>query len=251
MPRHRGSAAAANADSCCPTRRCVAQEACTAAPLDRGDGGVERDARYGFPGWPTEETTPGGKTKRVDLERYRVAAKAHEFLAGAKSAGEIAGRCLALAVMAVLVDEECVARSNRSMVDLHAYRPAAYVVPGAERTDVPWTRDVVRLLETSRSSDCPSTSPRRSVPAAKPSGPRRSSAPRRKQSQAFIESWFSKLKQRCVWREEFETLDEARATIGAYVERYHHRPHSRLAYRTPREVAATWQDHDDQLTPAA
>ena len=31
------------------------------------------------------------------------------------------------------------------------------------------------------------------------------------ESQAFIESWFSKLKQRCIWREEFETLDEARA----------------------------------------
>jgi putative transposase len=71
------------------------------------------------------------------------------------------------------------------------------------------------------------------------------------ESQAFIESWFSKLKQRRVWREEFETLDQARAAIGAYVDYYHHRPHSRLAYRTPREVAATWKDHDDQLTPAA
>jgi putative transposase len=71
------------------------------------------------------------------------------------------------------------------------------------------------------------------------------------ESQAFIESWFSKLKQRCIWREEFETIDQARAAIGAYVDRYHHRPHSRLAYRTPREVAATWKDHDDQLTPAA
>jgi putative transposase len=71
------------------------------------------------------------------------------------------------------------------------------------------------------------------------------------ESQAFIESWFSKLKQRCVWREEFETLDQARHAIGAYIDRYHHRPHSRLAYRTPREVAATWKDHDDQLTPAA
>jgi transposase InsO family protein len=39
------------------------------------------------------------------------------------------------------------------------------------------------------------------------------------ESQAFIESWFSKLKQRCIWREEFETLDEARAAIGAYVDR--------------------------------
>jgi putative transposase len=71
------------------------------------------------------------------------------------------------------------------------------------------------------------------------------------ESQAFIESWFSKLKQRCVWREEFETLDEARETIGRYIDRYHHRPHSRLTHRTPREVAATWKDHDDQLTPAA
>jgi len=71
------------------------------------------------------------------------------------------------------------------------------------------------------------------------------------ESQAFIESWFSKLKQRCIWREEFETLDQARATIAAYIDRYHHRPHSGLAYRTPREVAATWQDHRDDLTPAA
>ena len=69
--------------------------------------------------------------------------------------------------------------------------------------------------------------------------------------QAFIESWFSKLKLRCVWREEFETLDEAREKIGAYIDRYHHRPHSRLVYRTPREVAATWKDHEDQPTPTA
>jgi putative transposase len=71
------------------------------------------------------------------------------------------------------------------------------------------------------------------------------------ESQAFIESWFSKLKQRCVWREKFETLDETRYKIGAYIDRYHHRPHSGLAYRTPREVAATCKDHDDQSIPAA
>ncbi len=40
-------------------------------------------------------------------------------------------------------------------------------------------------------------------------------------------------------------------TRDDYVDRYHHRPHSRLTYRTPREVAATWKDHDDQLTPTA
>ena len=71
------------------------------------------------------------------------------------------------------------------------------------------------------------------------------------ESQAFIESWFSKLKQRCVWREEFETLDQAREVIGAYVTHYHHRPHSRLDYRTPAEVARTWDDLEDQSIPAA
>ena len=71
------------------------------------------------------------------------------------------------------------------------------------------------------------------------------------ESQAFIESWFSKLKLRCVWREEFETLAQARSVIGAFIDAYHHRPHSGLNYRTPREVAATWQDHQDHLNPAA
>jgi putative transposase len=72
------------------------------------------------------------------------------------------------------------------------------------------------------------------------------------ESQAFIESWFGKLKERCVWREEFETLDHARSAIGDYVDRYHDRPHSRLNYNTPREVAATWNDGGlTHLTPAA
>jgi putative transposase len=72
------------------------------------------------------------------------------------------------------------------------------------------------------------------------------------ESQAFIESWFGKLKERCVWRHEFETLDHARDVIGAYVIHYHHRPHSRLDYRTPLEVAATWNDGGHtHLIPAA
>jgi putative transposase len=71
------------------------------------------------------------------------------------------------------------------------------------------------------------------------------------ESQAFIESWFGKLKLRCVWREEFETLDQARAVIGAYIDSYHHRPHSGLAYRSPAQVAATWKDHQDPAITAA
>ena len=62
------------------------------------------------------------------------------------------------------------------------------------------------------------------------------------ESQAFIESWFGKLKEREVWLNEYETLDDARAGIGRYVDRYHHRPHSGLNYKTPIEVHQTWED---------
>jgi putative transposase len=62
---------------------------------------------------------------------------------------------------------------------------------------------------------------------------------------------FAKLKLRCVWREEFKTLDEARQKIDAYINGYHRRPHSRMNYKTPPEVAASWQDPIDQSIPAA
>jgi putative transposase len=71
------------------------------------------------------------------------------------------------------------------------------------------------------------------------------------ESQAFIESWFSKLKERCVWRHEFETLDQAREVIATHIDRYHHRPHSSLGYRTPAEVRATWDDAQGSLQKAA
>lgn len=60
--------------------------------------------------------------------------------------------------------------------------------------------------------------------------------------QAFIESWFGKLKERLVRRSEFETLGQARKEIATYIESYHHRPHSGLRYRTPAEVRRTWED---------
>ena len=63
-----------------------------------------------------------------------------------------------------------------------------------------------------------------------------------RESQAFIESWFGKLKEREVWLNEYETLDDARQGISGYVDRYHHRPHSRLDYKTPYEVKETWED---------
>ena len=65
------------------------------------------------------------------------------------------------------------------------------------------------------------------------------------ESQAFIESWFGKLKEREVWLNEYETLDDARRGIQGYVDQYHHRPHSGLGYRTPHEVRQTWDDHQN------
>jgi putative transposase len=66
------------------------------------------------------------------------------------------------------------------------------------------------------------------------------------ESQAFIESWFAKLKEREVWLNEYETLNDARSAIGRYVDRYHHRPHSGLDYKTPLEVRQTWEDLQKQ-----
>ncbi len=71
------------------------------------------------------------------------------------------------------------------------------------------------------------------------------------ESQAFIESWFGKLKEREVWLNEYETLDDARRGIGGYVDRYHHRPHSGLNYRTPDEVRRTWEAQQQLQKQAA
>ena len=59
------------------------------------------------------------------------------------------------------------------------------------------------------------------------------------ESQAVIESWFGALKERLVWRSEFETLEHARKKIGDYTDGYHQRPHSGLGSRTPTDVRRT------------
>ena len=68
------------------------------------------------------------------------------------------------------------------------------------------------------------------------------------ESQAFIESWFGQFKKRCAWRCEWETIDQARRDITAYIDTYHHRPHSGLRYRTPAEVATTWRTLNNSAT---
>lgn len=48
------------------------------------------------------------------------------------------------------------------------------------------------------------------------------------ESQAFIESWFGQFKKRCAWRAEWETIAQTRTEIAAYIDTYHHRPHSEV-----------------------
>jgi hypothetical protein len=53
------------------------------------------------------------------------------------------------------------------------------------------------------------------------------------------------------WRSEWESLDQARKEITGYIDDYHRRPHSGLAYRTPAEVTNIWRPDPDVLqTPA-
>lgn len=68
------------------------------------------------------------------------------------------------------------------------------------------------------------------------------------ESQAFIESWFGQFKKRCAWRSEWESLEQARRDVADYIDTYHHRPHSGLAYRTPAEVAQTWRNINKPAT---
>jgi len=39
--------------------------------------------------------------------------------------------------------------------------------------------------------------------------------------------------------------------IAAYIDHYHDRPNSRLDYKTPREVRATWDDAQEALQKTA
>jgi putative transposase len=60
------------------------------------------------------------------------------------------------------------------------------------------------------------------------------------ESQAFIESWFGKLKEREVWLNEYETVHDARRGVARYVTYYHDHPHSGLVYMTPKECWEAW-----------
>ena len=45
--------------------------------------------------------------------------------------------------------------------------------------------------------------------------------------------------------------EQTREVIAAYIDHYHDRPHSRLNYRTPHEVKATWDNAHGALQKQA
>jgi hypothetical protein len=85
--------------------------------------------------------TKTGKPKIEYLDSSGAQAKAQEYLGGAKTAADVAGRCLALVVMALYADEDAVANSNRSCHDVS--------VSSGWRGDagLPWADEVVELID--------------------------------------------------------------------------------------------------------
>lgn len=96
-----------------------------------------RGARYGFPGWPQETQTKGGKAKTEYLSSVDAGRKAREFLAGASAPADVAGRLTALAVMAHYAKEDCVAQSARSF----------YALRMGGHGGLPWAGEVIGLIE--------------------------------------------------------------------------------------------------------
>lgn len=94
-----------------------------------------RGARYGFPGWVTSQQTKRAIRRCYVEQRAEAQARAVEYLAGARTAGELAGRTLALLLMAVYADENAVAQSSRAFHTVTA------------RTALPWADDVAELID--------------------------------------------------------------------------------------------------------
>jgi ParB/RepB/Spo0J family partition protein len=74
-----------------------------------------RGARISMPGWVTQTQQKNGKLKTSYLESYEAERRASQFLQGAVSAGEIAGRTLTLIALASLANEsDALPQSRRS-----------------------------------------------------------------------------------------------------------------------------------------
>lgn len=59
---------------------------------------------------------------------------------------------------------------------------------------------------------------------------------------SYIERFHRSLKEEEVWVHEYRSIEEARASIGLWIEEYnHHRPHQGLQNRTPHEAFLAWE----------
>jgi hypothetical protein len=114
----------------------------TAAPIAGNLGEIAaRGARLAFPGW-AELTTLQNKSIKAEYPNHQQAeGKAREYLAGAKTASEIAGRTLALLAAARWANEkDVIAQKHASNYSL---RFTSYT---GER-GVPWGEEVEDLLD--------------------------------------------------------------------------------------------------------
>jgi hypothetical protein len=93
-----------------------------------------RGARYGLPGWVSMKETRGAKVTRVYLDGPDAEAQARDYLSGSSTAGDVAGRTLALIAMAIFADQDAVATSNR-------------VLHTVEAEGMPWADDVGELID--------------------------------------------------------------------------------------------------------
>ena len=99
-----------------------------------------RGARLAFPGWAELSTRKNGSTKAEYLDYLAGEAKAQEFLAGASTAAEIAGRTLALLAAARWATEKyAVSFSKASNYTLRLTR--------YDESGVPWQGEVEDLLD--------------------------------------------------------------------------------------------------------
>ena len=67
------------------------------------------------------------------------------------------------------------------------------------------------------------------------------------QDNAYVESFFKTLKSEEVNCNEYESLAQAQAAIGAYIEQEYNRTrlHSSLGYRPPQEYERLWEEAAD------
>jgi len=157
-----------------------------------------RGARYGFPGWSETIERKNGKTKTEYAGPGEAHEKAREYLVGAKTAADIAGRWLALIVMARYADESAVANSQRSFFELHVGEHG-----------LPWGGEVIDLIDDLAAERLPDHLTRR-VREDKERRRREAEAAARKRQQREAES------EALLGRLPDMTAEERRAALEAF-----------------------------------